>query len=106
MSDRPEVLFNVPTLEGRELEHVADAMRSGHGSTGGPYSQQAAAMLQEATTADPTLSARDAPSSWSVQETAAALGSSGTRASAAASCRLRVVDFFTVSPWIVLECGA
>ena len=54
-ADRPEVLFNVPTLEGRELEYVREAMESGHGSTGGPFSKRAGALLQEATEANHVL---------------------------------------------------
>jgi dTDP-4-amino-4,6-dideoxygalactose transaminase len=37
--------FNVPALEGRELELVAEAMRSGHTSSSGRFSQQAREIL-------------------------------------------------------------
>jgi dTDP-4-amino-4,6-dideoxygalactose transaminase len=39
------VPFNVPALEGRELELVAEAMRSGHTSSSGRFSQQAREIL-------------------------------------------------------------
>ena len=43
------VRFNVPTLEGRELEHVEAAMRGGHTSSGGPNSQAAGEILRAET---------------------------------------------------------
>ena len=39
------VPFNVPSLEGRELELVAQAMRSGHTSSSGTFSRQAREIL-------------------------------------------------------------
>ncbi len=45
----PEIRFNVPTLEGRELEHVETALRSGRVSSGGPNSQAAGEILREET---------------------------------------------------------
>ena len=45
----PEIRFNVPTLEGRELELIESAVRSGHLSSGGPLAQQAAEILSEET---------------------------------------------------------
>jgi dTDP-4-amino-4,6-dideoxygalactose transaminase len=44
-----QVPFNVPTLEGRELEHVEAAIRSGRTSSGGPMSQRAGEILREET---------------------------------------------------------
>jgi dTDP-4-amino-4,6-dideoxygalactose transaminase len=50
MNQQPEqVRFNVPSLEGRELEHVEAAMRSGHTSSGGPFSQAAGEIIREET---------------------------------------------------------
>ena len=43
------VPFNVPALEGRELELVAEAMRSGHTSSSGRFSQEARAILSSET---------------------------------------------------------
>ena len=43
------IRFNVPTLEGRELEHVETAMRSGHTSSSGPMSEAAGEILREET---------------------------------------------------------
>lgn len=39
--------FNRPGVTGRELEHIEEAVRSGHTSTGGPFSKRAAALLTE-----------------------------------------------------------
>ena len=52
MSDIP---FNVPELAGRELEHVAESMRGGHTSSGGPFSKRAGQVLQAATGAEEVL---------------------------------------------------
>lgn len=49
------VRFNRPALEGDELEYVRQAMQSGHGSTGGPFSGRAAALLAEQTGAEEVL---------------------------------------------------
>ena len=49
MTEQQQVRFNVPTLEGRELEHVAAAMRGGHTSSGGPFSQQAGEIIRAET---------------------------------------------------------
>lgn len=43
------VPFNVPALEGRELELVAEAMRGGHTSSSGPFSQQVREILKAGT---------------------------------------------------------
>ncbi len=52
MTDIP---FNVPELAGRELGYVAESMRGGHTSSGGPISTRAGATLQAATGAEEVL---------------------------------------------------
>jgi dTDP-4-amino-4,6-dideoxygalactose transaminase len=47
--------FNQPSLEGRELEYMADAVRSGRTSSSGPFSTQVAALLREETGAQEVL---------------------------------------------------
>jgi dTDP-4-amino-4,6-dideoxygalactose transaminase len=42
-----EIRFNVPSLEGRETEYVAEAMRSGHSSSGGSFSSRAGDVIRE-----------------------------------------------------------
>ena len=49
MSTDATIPFNVPAIEGLELEHVRSALDGGHTSASGPYSKQAAALLAEAT---------------------------------------------------------
>jgi dTDP-4-amino-4,6-dideoxygalactose transaminase len=46
VTDR-SIRFNVPTVEGRELEHVADAVRGGHTSASGPFTQLVSELLAE-----------------------------------------------------------
>jgi dTDP-4-amino-4,6-dideoxygalactose transaminase len=43
----PEIAFNKVSVEGAELEHIAEAIGGGHTSSGGPFSQRAAALLKE-----------------------------------------------------------
>lgn len=43
------VRFNLPTFAGPELDYISDAVRTGHTSSSGPYSQAAAKLLQEST---------------------------------------------------------
>ncbi|QZY28499.1 dTDP-4-amino-4,6-dideoxygalactose transaminase [Nocardioides coralli] len=50
-----EIPFNKPQLVGRELDYVAEAMRSGHTSSGGPFSKRAGELLQQATGAEEVL---------------------------------------------------
>jgi dTDP-4-amino-4,6-dideoxygalactose transaminase len=45
--------FNRPSLEGRELEYIAEAVGGGHTSSSGPFAKRASALVQEA------LDARD-----------------------------------------------
>jgi dTDP-4-amino-4,6-dideoxygalactose transaminase len=46
MSDQP-IRFNVPTVEGRELDHVAEAVLGGHTSSSGPFTELVSALLAE-----------------------------------------------------------
>jgi len=43
----PEIRFNQPTLEGRELEYIQQAVLGGHTSMNGPFARQVTALLQE-----------------------------------------------------------
>lgn len=45
----PPIPFGRPTLEGRELEYVQEAVTSGHTSCGGPFSARCAELLTAAT---------------------------------------------------------
>ncbi len=51
----PDIPFNRPSLEGRELQYVEEAVRGGHPSAGGPFSQRAAALLEAETGAAEAL---------------------------------------------------
>ena len=50
-----EIPFNRPEVTGRELDYMAEALASGHTSSGGPFSKRAGAFLQEATGAEEVL---------------------------------------------------
>ena len=52
MSDIP---FNRTEMTGRELDYVAEAIRSGHTSSGGPFAKRAGALLKEVTGAEEVL---------------------------------------------------
>jgi dTDP-4-amino-4,6-dideoxygalactose transaminase len=43
----PEIAFNKVSVEGAELEHIAEAIGGGHTSSGGPFSKRAANLLRE-----------------------------------------------------------
>ena len=47
MTDQPEIRFNRVSLEGQELDHIREAVESGHGSSSGPFSKRAAPILRE-----------------------------------------------------------
>jgi dTDP-4-amino-4,6-dideoxygalactose transaminase len=53
--DRPEVPFNRAAVEGRELDYVAEAIRSGHPASGGAFSARAAQLLAEHVGAEEAL---------------------------------------------------
>ena len=38
MSDETTIRFNVPAVEGRELEYIRESIQGGHTSSGGPFS--------------------------------------------------------------------
>lgn len=48
-ADLPDISFNETAIEGRELEYVQDAIRSGHPSSGGAFAEQTAALLAQHT---------------------------------------------------------
>lgn len=48
-AELPDVSFNQTAIEGRELEYVQDAIRSGHPASGGAFAERAAALLAEHT---------------------------------------------------------
>jgi dTDP-4-amino-4,6-dideoxygalactose transaminase len=50
-----EIPFNRPEVTGREIGYMAEAMASGHTSTGGPFSRRAGEILQQATGAQEVL---------------------------------------------------
>ena len=50
-----DIPFNRPSLEGRELEYVQQAIVSGHTAAGGAFSKRAAAVLAEHTAAEEVL---------------------------------------------------
>jgi Predicted pyridoxal phosphate-dependent enzyme apparently involved in regulation of cell wall biogenesis len=41
------IVFNRPTVAGRELEYIAEAIQNGHISGDGPFTKKAAALLEE-----------------------------------------------------------
>ncbi|WP_374455358.1 dTDP-4-amino-4,6-dideoxygalactose transaminase [Nocardioides sp.] len=45
MGEAPEIAFNRPAVEGRELDYVQQAVNGGHLSSGGEFAKQAAAVL-------------------------------------------------------------
>jgi dTDP-4-amino-4,6-dideoxygalactose transaminase len=51
----PDIRFNVPALEGRELDYVRESLEGGHTSSGGPFSARAAELLQAETGAEEVL---------------------------------------------------
>jgi dTDP-4-amino-4,6-dideoxygalactose transaminase len=55
MSDETTIRFNVPAVEGRELEYIRESVEGGHTSSGGPFSTRAGAMLQAETGAEEVL---------------------------------------------------
>jgi dTDP-4-amino-4,6-dideoxygalactose transaminase len=51
----PDIPFNQTGVEGRELEYVQEAIRSGHPSSGGMFARRAAELLAEETGAEDVL---------------------------------------------------
>jgi dTDP-4-amino-4,6-dideoxygalactose transaminase len=54
-TELPEIAFNVPAVEGRELEYVDAAIRGGHPSAGGDFSARAAGLIAEHTGAEEVM---------------------------------------------------
>jgi dTDP-4-amino-4,6-dideoxygalactose transaminase len=54
-AELPDIPFNQAAVEGRELEYVQEAIRSGHASSGGPFAARTAALLAEHTGAPEVL---------------------------------------------------
>lgn len=55
MSTLPEIAFNKVSVEGSELDHIAEAIGGGHTSSGGPFSQRAADLLRADSGAEDVL---------------------------------------------------
>lgn len=55
MSEPQKIAFNVPSVEGRELDHVRAAVESGKTSSGGPYAGRVSELLREETGAAEAL---------------------------------------------------
>ena len=51
----PTIPFNRPALVGRELEYIADAVRAGHASGGGPYTALCQDLLRTSLAADDVM---------------------------------------------------
>jgi dTDP-4-amino-4,6-dideoxygalactose transaminase len=51
----PEIPFNRPAIEGRELEYVQEAIRDGHTSAGGAFAARTSKLLAEHTGAEEAL---------------------------------------------------
>ena len=54
-TDLPDIPFNLASLEGRELEYIQEAVRSGHASSGGTFTARTADLLTEHTGAEEAL---------------------------------------------------
>ena len=54
-AELPDIPFNHASLEGRELEYVQEAIRSGHPSSGGEFAERTATLLAEHTGAEEVL---------------------------------------------------
>lgn len=55
VTDLPDVAFNVPSVEGRELDYVQDAVRGGHLASGGEFTRRTADLLAAETGAAEVL---------------------------------------------------
>jgi dTDP-4-amino-4,6-dideoxygalactose transaminase len=47
MAEQPDIRFNQPTLEGREVDYIQEAVLGGHTSMNGPFAKQVTALLQD-----------------------------------------------------------
>ena len=55
MTELPDVPFNLPSMEGRELDYVQDAARGGHLASGGDFTRRTAELLAAETGAAEVL---------------------------------------------------
>ena len=55
MTESPEIAFNVPSVEGQELEHMRAALMGGKTSSGGPFATRASDLLEQETGAADVL---------------------------------------------------
>ena len=55
MTELPDVPFNLPSMEGRELDYVQDAARGGHLASGGEFTRRASELLEAETGAAEVL---------------------------------------------------
>jgi dTDP-4-amino-4,6-dideoxygalactose transaminase len=53
--DQREIRFNVPAVQGAELEYLQQSVASGHMSSGGPFSRRVVSLLQAETGAEEVL---------------------------------------------------
>jgi dTDP-4-amino-4,6-dideoxygalactose transaminase len=47
MTDQPDIRFNQPTLEGREVSYIEEAVLGGHTSMNGPFAKKVTALLED-----------------------------------------------------------
>jgi dTDP-4-amino-4,6-dideoxygalactose transaminase len=52
---RPTIPFNRPSLEGSEMEYVAESVRGGHMSSSGPFAARVGGLLQQESAAEEVL---------------------------------------------------
>lgn len=55
VTESPEIAFNVPSVEGKELEHMRAALMGGKTSSGGPFATRASDLLEQETGAADVL---------------------------------------------------
>ena len=55
VTEPPEIAFNVPSVEGKELEHMRAALMGGKTSSGGPFATRASDLLEQETGAADVL---------------------------------------------------
>lgn len=55
VTESPEIAFNVPSVEGQELEHMRAAVLGGKTSSGGPFATRASELLEQETGAADVL---------------------------------------------------
>jgi dTDP-4-amino-4,6-dideoxygalactose transaminase len=55
VTESPEIAFNVPSVEGEELEHMRAALMGGKTSSGGPFATRASDLLEQETGAADVL---------------------------------------------------